>query len=123
MHFHNGANRWISKIWNGSKNIFHCGDKIELVVVAKRDLFLLENPQYHYKLNLNWDNEMIKMWKEFVELDSNHEASKYIGVCFNNKLKRWYSHVWSENKRKNIFYCSHKNEMVTAIKRDLFFVG
>jgi hypothetical protein len=123
VHFHNGANRWISKIWNGSKNIFHCGDKIELVVVAKRDLFLLENPQYHYKLNLNWDNEMIKMWKEFVELDSNHEASKYIGVCFNNKLKRWYSHVWSENKRKNIFYCSHKNEMVTAIKRDLFFVG
>lgn len=128
VYYYNKSKKWISRTFNENKIIFYCQSISEKVVAVKRDLFILDNPQYHYKLNFKWDKEMTKLWREFIELDDqiykllNCGTSKYIGVSFDNKTKKWTSKVWSGKKKNNIFCCFNEDEKIAAIRRDLFLL-
>ena len=43
--------KWITTIKKGGKCIFVYRNKNELITAKKRDLYILNNPDLHYKLN------------------------------------------------------------------------
>jgi len=59
---------WITTINKDGKCIFRYRNKDETITAKKRDLHILDNPHLHYKLNFEWDENEIKIWKEYFSI-------------------------------------------------------
>lgn len=68
MYYNTCHRKWITTINKEGKCIFAYRSKNELVTAIKRDLFILDNPHLHYKLNFKWDEKEIKTWKEYFNM-------------------------------------------------------
>lgn len=68
VHYCNRYMGWISRIYMNKKVIFYIFNRNEMVAVRKRDLFLIDHPELHYKKNFIWDENEIKIWKEYFNM-------------------------------------------------------
>ena len=63
--FCNRYKGWICRLRTNRKVVFHFQNKNEIVAARKRDLYIMDHPETHYKLNFKWTKKDIKIWREY----------------------------------------------------------
>ena len=111
--FIKSSNKWSSRITIDKKLIFISNSNSELEAAIQHDLYLVNN-NINRKRNFS-DIELdslIKLHNIDYKIKSIDRTSKYIGVSFNNKSKRWNAQIWI---KKPIHIGSYMNEDDAAI--------
>lgn len=134
--------RWTTSISHNSKHVFSSSYNDEEACARSRDLYLIQHlPDEQYKLNFEWSDDDVIFWKkELDDIKSNQTkkprydgvestfhkkpdaetSSKYYGVTYNKKNKRWDA-VVVKNK-KVVYKRSFNTESVGARARDLYIL-
>ena len=103
-----------------NETLFYYRDKDEEKAVRRRDLFILENKlSDKHKLNLEWTEEDIALWKEILKpTPVDPKNLKYKGVY--KKKNRWVSKIIENGQ--TIFNKTHEDQETIARTRDLFIL-
>jgi hypothetical protein len=119
---------WVAGVIQDGKELFRKRYDDELFAGRARDLFIINNlPDEHYKLNFIWTQEDQILWKEkldntklinkAVNKKNPKSSSKYIGVLYSAKEKKWVARIVQRNKMLTSTHSS--DEESAARKRDL----
>jgi hypothetical protein len=94
---------WSSRITIDKKLIFISNSCSEIEAAVQYDLYIINN-KLNRERNFNDSdiNKLIKLYNIEYKIKNINKTSKFKGVSFNNKSKRWNAQLWINNKPKHI---------------------